>query len=703
MMPYRFIIPRSREASTALKLVNLLDKKPKRTPTHLKKEIDAIQELYPQHILLVQVGMFYEIYGHYLDQIANVLDLRIATHKNSIGADHRFSRFAGFPMSQLRNYLVILLNNGYTVAVVEQISPHPASDIINRKVVRIMTPGTVLEDDTDLKVVDNSFLMAIYLKSERSKSLGFSWLDISTGEFYMSKSSLSQFAHELCRIHPKEVIVQKNLFECNHSIIQTLKNAGFLMTPKPETYFDCSSSKDVLLEVIVDSDPSKALMATNIKSLFKGMDITQIKSAIALLGYIRETFPSSSPVLRKPIEIISQDTMKMDLHTIQALEIVSTSREKTKKGSLISVIEQVKTAAGCRLLKSRIKAPSTIMSEINYRLDLLESFYENIDLSERMSHLLNECKDVERSLQRIHLQSAGPADLYNIISTIISVQSIKEHLHNLILASRTVEQKSALNILLSKLGNLESLSGTYHSLFDSNRKLENGKLSRMGTIQSGYSKELDQLRHRYDLLIDSREERLSQLCKLFAIKCSFAHDPNSGPLVEIGKVSEKTLQKVNQIIHSDPDLSITTMKRSSGFKFKDTQWTTIYHEIHSMETDLLQLETMIFTQACENIKQNTNQIIEMCQAVAELDIACQLGIFSRQNGYIRPHMSEKYLFFLFRTIHEVEGGRHPVVEKFQLERGNNFIANNSTLNQQNRIWLLTGPNMGGKSTFLRQW
>jgi DNA mismatch repair protein MutS len=265
--------------------------KRKRTPTQLKREIDSIQFKYPQHILLVQVGMFYEIYdcGNYLDTIAQLLDLRIGIHKSSIGADHRYSRFAGFPMSQLRNYLKPLIANGYTVAIVNQLEPDSITNQIKRRVSRIITPGTVLDEDMDLRV-DNNFLLSIYLKTAKSRSIGMSWIDVSTGEFYHAKSNLKDLLSQISRIEPTEILIPKSVMLFEHQAFKMIHQLGIAITTVEDS-------------VLMDPDTTSEYHgAEDIASAVTQLPELEFRASQLLLSYIRQVERSNRIQCRKRVK-----------------------------------------------------------------------------------------------------------------------------------------------------------------------------------------------------------------------------------------------------------------------------------------------------------------------------------------------------------------------------------------------------------------
>lgn len=480
----------------------------KKTHTNLKKQIDAIQAQHPTHILFVQVGMFYEIYGEYMEEMASLLGLRVAVHKSSSNEteDHRYHKFTGFPMISLRNHLDTLLANGKTVAIVDQLRPIPPSTTILRKVTRIITPGTLV-DENDLKDNDNNFLLSVY-PTEKGNSVGLAWLDVSTGEFNLSISTINQLMDDITRIQPKEILIPSN----NESLLNMIKDSGALITCKPAHFFSSQDSLARLATVIISNDPAKAIFASSPDDVLKGLKPSQPQAAGALLTYLAETFPSSAPSIRTPLEVFAKDSMKLDACTIDSLEITHTQRDRSKKGSLLSVLDKTKTAAGHRLLSARMKAPSTICSEINRRLDLVKLFYDDSLLNMGVTELLDQCKDIERSLQRIHFETGSPLDLFNVIQTLALSLDIKKLL--MAKLKDILKPDAALSGLIKQMGNFENLSSHLAGML--NEENLNSSRGSAGFIQSGVSDTLDLERAKHEALIQKQERRSVELSNLLS-------------------------------------------------------------------------------------------------------------------------------------------------------------------------------------------
>ncbi|KAJ3262565.1 hypothetical protein HK103_000094 [Boothiomyces macroporosus] len=563
-----------------------------RQPTKLKKELDALQSQHPNHILLVQVGMFYEIYdcGNYLDEVSNLLNLRIAHHKSSDSInDHRYMRFAGFPMVSLKSYLPTLLTSGKSVAIVNQT-----------------------------------------VKDSLSNT------DVSTGEFYFAQSTTRELRNELVRIQPKEILLSERIAE-RHDIMAELDDCSALVTKRPEELFTSQKSSVLLSSAIVAADPVHGLMAKSHLDVLKGLTPTIVEAAGGLMSYIGENFPDVKPVVQPPIEIDPKNILKLDPISIKSLEILRNLRDNTRKGSLLSVVDNTKTSAGSRLLASRLIAPGTVIDTINQRLDIVSIFYDNISLTYSILTLLSECADVEKALQRIHFRNGSPQDLHNIISTLKTAAEIKTILK--------AENHSLLEPLSKKLGDFDNMIGDMRDTLNS-ENLKN-KVD-MGVINMGVDKELDELRERSKTLRDKKES-------LAGVKVVLGNDIKYGPILSFGNVVESTRSRIEGVVKKNTKMNMI----SSGKLTLKTHY---------------------------QIKRKSLAIIRMSGGLAELDVLCSNAKFALDNGYVKPEITTG-------SDMNIEGGRHPVVESYQLARGNTFVINDLSLTSKEKVNIITGPNM----------
>lgn len=442
---------------------------------------------------------------------------------------------------------------------------------------RIVTPGTLL-DEGDLKSLDNNFLLSIYPKP-RSRILGMAWTDVSTGEFNISSTTTKQLQDEITRIQPKEIVIPLELYDGSQDVEKILTSSSALITKKPLEMFANPESLDKLSQVIISNDPSKAIFASRPVDVLKSLKPLQSEAACGLIGYLKETFPSigGDLSLRGPSEISSGRTMKIDSISLDSLEIMKTQRQKSKKGSLISILDKTKTAAGHRLLSARLKAPSTSWEEIQRRLDLIDAFYKDHHLCASLVDLLGKCKDLERALQRIHFGTGAPSDLFNVVSTINTCTEIKKLLRERF-DNTTDEQLVPINALreiMGKLGDFEQLCISLGNLLSEDRMTSNSLST--GVINTGICTDLDRERAVYEELLLKREKRASELMEIFSkylkltleLKCSLVFDARIGPIIDLGKPVEKTAERIDSLIANLTEIDYVSHRRNGTIKLKD--------------------------------------------------------------------------------------------------------------------------------------
>ena len=667
------------------------------TYTRLIQEIADLQRQNPDHVMLVQVGSFYEIYdlGGYLDEVSRMLGLRIAVQK--LRKDP--VRFAGFPMVSLRDYLTALLQNGKTVALVHQVGRDylGGNKTLKRAVTRIVTPGTILEDDGAMNGAENSFLLSIAGPTAR---LGLAWMDVSTGEFFMAQTPFSSLSSELSRILPKEILMPLSLKDSVVAkLVQETTDKSILVTFKEDELFTATDSIDRFNAVLRQSSqhPSAIISKANPSSEYSE---AQISAASGLLSYLKHNFPEAEPAFRPPVSL-DEPCMRIDSTTLSALEIMRSSRERSVKGSLFGAMNLTKTSGGSRLLSMRLKSPSIDISEINRRLNLVDAFYVDTLFCANLTHLLDSCGDITRSLQRLLLGKKNIVDFKTILETLAQVEQIRETLQSQYLkhVSRSVLKKSltpvgkALQDLCLKLGDLSELRQRF-SGFLHDEAFDGGTDTVI--VAKGVSKDIDELRLEKSQLEQKREALKQELEMKYGLKLLFIVDSRRGPVLEFPKVSKTMRMNLDAVIAREKETEVIPVQRSTTtVRHKHEKWTLLYHEMQDIEDRLAKLESSVFSDACEEVASCSTQLVQTADALAEIDLSCSLAKLAHEKNLVRPNITQE-------LKHSIKGGRHPVVEEFQTSRGRMFIKNDVNLYGDEKLWMLTGPNMGGKSTFLRQ-
>ncbi|KAL5032685.1 MutS protein 1 [Batrachochytrium dendrobatidis] len=678
------------QLQTAKDTISLIQSETTLTP--LMQEISDLQKHNPEHILLVQVGSFYEIYdiGGYLDEIAGLLSLRIATMKGKRDP----VRMAGFPMHCYKDYVTSLINNGKTVALVQQVGKDYSisSKSFVRAVTRIITPGTMIDDNMASDVAENSFLLSIVspvvVSSLQKSKIGLAWMDVSTGEFFTAQSNLQSLETDLARIQPREILVQEHM-QSAINYIPALKSAAHL-TFKPDSLFTDPKSIGRFRNLVLRSDLGLANHDGSDEAVFKGYSPYQTQAAAGMLEYVAHNLPLAEHAFRLPISQNKKQMMKLDKVTLKSLEILRNIRDGGIRGSLFQAVNYTKTNAGSRLLISRLSSPLVDIEEINHIHDVVEAF------TKQPSHWIHDitlpletCCDIKKNLQRLSLGNGSLTDFRDIIDTLRNSATIRN-----ILTSE-IPQKCNGTVLFDLGNSISDFSALYDKLEGVLNDGINGNIT-LGSISKGVSKHLDTLRENRTELNQKRQQLFTKLVQVYGENFSFIVDNRYGAALEFPKINSKKRPKLLNIIDMDPASTLMHEQRlASGVRIHNKHWTDLLNQMQELDDEMLKLEIDIFEKACNQIKQSIPELIELSRILSEIDVSLSFAVLSIEKEYVRPKM-------VTEPIHKITGSRHPVVENFQQLRGSMFIKNDIDLSEDQRMWILTGPNMGGKSTFLRQ-
>ncbi|KAI9209459.1 muts domain V-domain-containing protein [Polychytrium aggregatum] len=677
--------------------------------TPLMGEIREIQSKHPDHILLVQVGGFYEVYklpGYdYFQQVAEICDLRVANGKVP---------FVGFPVSQLLRYLERLLKAGKTVAVVDQVDDDRLSRTKTklRAVTRIATPGAML-DEHWLESKDNNFFMSLLVLQpddlSPSSPLALAWLDISTGEFFVGSSTLGSLPSVLVKVQPREFVVEKSLVDQGHpaavAVQDYIQRESSGITPliarKPSKEFSHATAHPTFVKLL-QSNMAKlgtarqrhavtplshpAHEATDVSELLGQFTKPQIQAAGALLRHVAAIYPTRSLSLFNPSKDAALgETMTIDAVTHASLELTKTQRTGLTKGSLLSEIDETVTAVGSRLLVQRIKAPSTSVPEIERRLNLVEVFFTNSHLLVDVRTALKSFKDIERALSKLHLNRGGPADFHHVIQSL----KISRDLRQLLLDYAESPQGQALapKLRQSLLGLtraiplFDDLIERYEGFVSEDYLVENiDTTDQPRIIRAGFAHELDRLLEQRAELIQRSEALRQDLTKEYvsprsANAANLCFDPKHGCLVEF-----RTAALLNQKVEASRDLKpLSVQKNSKLTRFQSEKWTKLYNLIQLNSEQISILQKDIFADAVRRLIVESFLIKEAASAVAEIDVSAALAHCALERKFTRPQITT-----------EIVGGRHPTVERMQQLRGIQFVRNDSNLNPNESIWVITG-------------
>ncbi|MDD5493379.1 MAG: DNA mismatch repair protein MutS [Dehalococcoidia bacterium] len=618
------------------------------TVTPLRKQYLRIKQRYPGTIVFFRLGDFYETFDE--DARITSRELEIVLTSREMGKGQKVP-LAGIPYHALDNYLAKLINRGYKVAICEQLSP-PGKGLVDRDVIRVVTPGTVIEPGL-LNEKNNNYLVSLFINKGQA---GIAYVDITTGEFATTQISDLQVADEIGRLNPAEVIV-----------------------PKSDKYKECVNIRNVTQfdDYFFDADvAAQALLEHFSVSSLEGYGCARLPLAIraagAILGYIRENQKIALGLLNRLSTYSTGSFMTLDMHTCRNLELFNNLRWGNPSDSLLAVIDLTKTAMGGRLLKRFLGQPLLNVNELNLRLDSVEWFYQNTLVRSSITVLLADISDMERVINRIRSNTATPRDLIALKSSLEKVDGI----YSAMTANKAPEQ------LLCELKRCpEVVELISRSISDKPA----ANFDHGGIIRQGFAEELDKVRL---IAMDARqflaglEKQERERTGIKSLKLGY--NRVFGYYIE---VSQANLNLV-------PQDYIRRQTLANGERYYTPQLKEYESLILNAQERMVELEKSLFNQVCQQIALSGERTLATSAAVANIDVFSGLAEIATRNGYVRPELNEEDAIV-------IRGGRHPVVEN-ALGKGI-FVPNDTYLaNKDTQLIVLTGPNMAGKSTYLKQ-
>ncbi|KAG1452780.1 hypothetical protein G6F56_007731 [Rhizopus delemar] len=679
--------PLNKRVST-LKLSELQTNLPTRALE--KKEIstgsivlDAVREYskkYPMCVLLVQVGDFYELYESHAARYAPQLDLKLT---KKLVASNTVVDFAGFPLRSLDRYLDILVNRlQCRVAICEQsgtISSVDKSALgIQRRITRIITPGTVIEERF-LESNQYNYLLSISSKDDK---IGLAWVDVSVGEFVMQETTLDALKDDLARIRPREVILPESTRPSTETLQQGISDL--------EAY-------DPITRLLVN-DPNLALSYQNDRQYnaaqgfktFQGLfsrfaedsaDFGKLElgAAMALMAYVDETHVDRKIKWQMPLKFSTHDTVCIDSAAMASLELVKTLQGK-RMDSLLDVLDRTSTSAGSRLLTRWISSPLTNAREIKSRLEIVQCFTEDPFVLEDVRGLLRQSTDAQRALQRLALKRGQHSDVFEVWSTLDIIQKIGDTLKG--------TKSERLTQLLSTLDPHLEIAKYIQDAFDY-EKIQSKEIRDYGYVNHTFHPELLHLHLEMERLENERACLQKELRELCGNSVTLIAEGNFKHIVELSaRSSPHLLQKF-------PDAKLVSNTKTKN-RYELPAWSTLSLHLSTVQSQIVEIESQVFEDVVDRLLNHSTTILHSCRKLAQLDVLSSFAHIAQERNYVRPRITQTQ-----RTM--IVGGRHPVVEANLAKRGKLFVSNNCLLDNDQRIWLLTGPNMGGKSTFLRQY
>jgi DNA mismatch repair protein MutS len=628
--------------------------------TPMMQQYMEIKNQYKDCILFYRLGDFYEMF--FEDAITCSKELEITLTGKNCGQEER-APMCGIPYHAVEGYLSKMISRGYRVAICEQVEdPKAAKGIVKREVIRIVTPGTNLNTQA-LDESKNNYLMGIV---HTVNAYGIATVDVTTGDFYVTEVDTDRkLLDEINKFNPSEIICNST-FMVSGVDISDLKNRLMISVSDLEPwYFD----DDLCIKALQEHFKVSSLAGLGLKDYTIG-----VIAAGAVMQYLTETQKSSLSHLTRLTPYITSKYMLLDSSTRRNLELVETLREKQKRGSLLWVLDKTKTAMGARLLRNYVEQPLIDKIEINDRLDAIEELNNSVITREEIREYLNPIYDLERLISRISYKSAGPRDLIAFKSSLSMLPPIKYLLEN-----------ATCNLLKDIHLSLDTLSDIHTLIEQSIVEEPPLAVKEGGIIKDGFHEEVDKLRK-------AKTEGKTWLAELESKEKEKTGIKNLK--IKFNRVFGYYLEVTNSYQDLVPPEWIRKQTLANAERYTTPELKELEDVILGAEDKLFTLEYNLFSDIRDQIAAEVHRIQQTAKAIAKIDVFASFALVAERNSFVRPTMNED-------GIIDIKEGRHPVVE--QMISNNMFVANDTYLNNRdNRISIITGPNMAGKSTYMRQ-
>jgi DNA mismatch repair protein MutS len=628
--------------------------------TPLMQQYVQIKEQYKDCILFYRLGDFYEMF--FEDAHICSKELEIALTGKNIGQEER-APMCGVPYHSVEGYLSKLVSRGYRVAICEQVEdPKLAKGIVKREVIRIVTPGTNLNTQV-LDETKNNYLMAVV---HTTNAYGVSIVDVTTGDYYVTElDNDRKLMDEIFKWSPSEIICNDTFLVSGVNIEAIKNNNNPAISPLEPWYFDD--------ELCVRALKEHFNVATVDGLGLKDYSIGVIAAGCIML-FLQETQKSSLSHIIKLTPYTYDKYMLLDSSTVRNLELTETIREKSKKGSLLWVLDKTKTAMGARLLRSFLEQPLIDDTMINDRLEAVSQLKDNMITREELREYLNPIYDLERLMGKICYKSANPRDLIAFCSSLSMLPHIKLMLQGFD------------SVLLKEIyEELDPLSDIYELITSSIEEEPPLNVKEGGIIKEGYHAEVDRLRKAktegkdWLMELENKEREATGIKNL---------------RIRYNRVFGYYLEVTNSYQNLVPASWVRKQTLANAERYITPELKELEDIILGAEDKLFSLEYDLFSEIRDQIAAEVKRIQQTAKAIAKIDVFASLAVVAEQNNYTRPIMNTD------GRIH-IKNGRHPVVER--MISHDMFVANDTLLdNKQNRVSIITGPNMAGKSTYMRQ-
>jgi DNA mismatch repair protein MutS len=592
------------------------------------------------------LGDFYETFDEDAKVASKELDVVLTSRE--MGKGHRVP-MAGIPHHALDNYLAKLISRGHKVAICEQLSP-PGQGLVERDVIRVVTPGTVVEPNL-LESKSNNYLASLIVEGEEA---GIAYVDITTSEFAAAQLPADRVSPELERLQPSELLVPEGSDEYSH--------LPFTLTQLDDYWFDLEVAQEALLQHFG--------VAT-----LEGYGCAHLPSAIraagSLVHYVTETQKETLPQLTRLATYSTDSFMTLDGQTIRNLELFQGGRWGETGHSILSIIDLTKTAMGGRLLKNWLGHPLVNIEELNQRQDAVAWFYQNSLARQKIISLLADIADLERLVNRVRSGKVMSKELLTLRDSLEKIPELKA----------AIEEGSSINWLSGELKPCPDIVDLIaRAIAD-----EPGDFGQGSVIKEGFSAELDDIRRsskQAKQYLAGLEQREKQRTGIKSLKVGY--NRVFGYYIEVSRANLS-------LVPSDYIRKQTLAEAERFFTPELKEYESL---ILNAQEKIAELEAAIFQQVCQQISAVAEQILATARAIAQIDTLSSLAEVAARHGYVRPKLTAE-------DIIDIKGGRHPVVERSI--GTDNFVPNDTYLcNKDNQLIILTGPNMSGKSTYLRQ-
>ncbi len=631
--------------------------------TPMRRQYLEIKSQYPDCILMFRMGDFYEMFDEDAEIAARELEITLTSRAQRKGGEK--IPMAGVPYHSVDGYIARLIEKGFHVAVCDQITEPTGRGIVEREVTRVMTPGTVVEPAL-LEEGKANYLMGILpvgdVESGQWTRAGIAFADISTGEFNATQFSGDDVGmrvfEELARVEPREVIMPESWVERGVTLPE-----GIHLSAAQDWTFEYAGADQLLR----DHFRVETLDGYGLKD-----QPDAVSAAGGVLQYLRTTQKGSLDQMMAIRSYSTDSFMVLDQFTRRNLELVETIRHGKSQGSLLGILDRTVTAMGKRLLRKWLNQPLLEINRLGARLDAVEALVSGDIMRDEIAAALKQVADVERLTNRIGMGKAGPRELIGLKDALAIIPQLSELIADLDSLSAVAERMDPCEPVLSLIASAVTDEPP-------------ATMNAIGVIREGYSRELDEILHSsqdardWIANLESHERRRTGIA---SVKVSF------------NKVFGYYIEVTNAHADKVPDDYVRKQTLVNAERYITPELKEYESRVLNAEEEILSTERAIFSGLCGQIASHRENLLTTALAIAHLDVFLSLAAVAVREGYARPNLTEE-------NILEIEAGRHPVVEKL-LESSTRYVANDSHFDMASRIQIITGPNMSGKSTYIRQ-